>query len=100
MEDQTKTPNASRHQRRTRGTRTEAWRLPIRDEPPLDFRVDDLGGANNVSCDVLMPSRIAEKLWRFLLACIARMSPDPAVAHAHRARPAPLRADHRELICP
>src|SRR5665647_1400961 len=54
MEDQTKTPNASRHQPGTRGTRTEAWRLPIREGPLLDVRVDDLGGANNVSAEKFM----------------------------------------------
>lgn len=59
MEDQTNTPKASRHQRGTRGTGTEAWRLPIRDEPPFDFRFDDfrvdgVRGANNVSAEKSM----------------------------------------------
>jgi hypothetical protein len=54
MEDQTNTPKASRHQPGTRDTGTEVWRLPIPDERPLDFRFDDVRGANNVSAEKSM----------------------------------------------
>jgi hypothetical protein len=71
IEDQAKTPDASRHHRGTRGCRREAWRPATRGGTPLDLRVDDGdddvdGGDSNVSGEVVMSSRVAEDLWRIL----------------------------------